>query len=124
VELGGGAVSGEEGKRRQHRLIEGARWRRGRGAGVGSMSRRGWKVWRGHGWWMGRPEVGDDPDKWVPPVGERERGKGEVGRRDKLGGEMMAGGVAIWAVGRKKEKKTEGEEREDGSRVAVGLWLG
>jgi hypothetical protein len=29
--------------------------------------------------------------------------------------------VAIWAVGRKKEKKKEGEEREGGPRVADGL---
>jgi hypothetical protein len=74
---------------------------------------------------MGRPEVGDDPDKWVPPVGERERGKGEVGRRDKLGREMMAGGVAIWAVGRKKEKENggrgEGRWVEGGCRAVVGL---
>jgi hypothetical protein len=27
--------------------------------------------------------------------------------------------VAIWAIGRKKEKKKEGEEREGGPRVAA-----
>jgi hypothetical protein len=56
---------------------------------------------------MGRPEVGDDPDRWVPPIGERERGKGEVGRRWLLGrkrgmgcGEEKEGEGGEWAVGR------------------------
>jgi hypothetical protein len=39
---------------------------------------------------MGRPEVEDTPDRWVPPVGERERGeKRRWADRVLLGREMM-----------------------------------
>jgi hypothetical protein len=48
----------------------------GRGAGEGGRGRRGdaGDGRRGHG--VGRLEVGDDPDRWAPPVGDRERGRG------------------------------------------------
>jgi hypothetical protein len=52
---------------------------RERGAGVGRTSRRGaegaarpWLV-DGAARGRGRPEVGGEVDRWVPPVGERER---------------------------------------------------
>jgi hypothetical protein len=41
----------------------------GEGTGVGAVR-------AGHGQGMGRPEVGDAPDRWVPPVCDRrERGR-------------------------------------------------
>jgi hypothetical protein len=43
----------------------------GEGKGRGRPGRR----WRGSPWgrWGGRLEVGDAPDRWDPPVGDRER---------------------------------------------------
>jgi hypothetical protein len=46
---------------------------RGRGRGIGKAT-----AWRGHGVALGRREVRDDPDGWVPPVGKSVR-KGVVG---------------------------------------------
>jgi hypothetical protein len=31
--------------------------------------------------WTGRPVVGDDPDRWAPPVGGCERERSGAGRR-------------------------------------------
>jgi hypothetical protein len=52
---------------------------------------------RGHGRW-GRPEVGDAPDMWVPPVGERVRekrerwaGGGLLGRAQSFGPSGLCG---------------------------------
>jgi hypothetical protein len=52
---------------------------RGRGAGEEGLGTRGGAGdgRRGHGE-EGVPEVGDDPDRWVPPVGGRERGRLEA----------------------------------------------
>jgi hypothetical protein len=47
---------------------------------------------------MGAPVVGDDPDRWAPPVGEREGG-GRVGRWMRLGrGEEKEGEGGEWAA--------------------------
>jgi hypothetical protein len=44
----------------------------------------GWIVaaLRGHGVAVDQQEVRDDPDGWVPPIGERVREGEVVGRRD------------------------------------------
>jgi hypothetical protein len=52
---------------------------------------------------MGWLEVGDELDRWVPPIGERVRGEGEVGRRGSVG--PSAGGV----LGLGEKNKREGE---------------
>jgi hypothetical protein len=44
---------------------------RGRGAGGEGAGIGAGRVKSGRG--DGAPEVGDDPDRWAPPVGERER---------------------------------------------------
>jgi hypothetical protein len=79
-----------------------ARWRAVTGRGKAGRRRSGW--WRLHLWrsgggggarggrgrrdgrrparpWGGRgqSEVGDDPDRWAPPVGGHERGRGVLG---------------------------------------------
>jgi hypothetical protein len=73
----GGGISGE------------GRWRGGRvnalahhwGRGGGAVAREMAGIWRcgaAMGVALGRREVRDDPDRWVPPIGERVR-EGEVG---------------------------------------------
>jgi hypothetical protein len=59
--------------------------------------RRGAVAGRGQGGW-GRREVEGRPDRWAPPVGERER-------------EEREGGGAVGRVGRNR----------DGPRVLAGL---
>jgi hypothetical protein len=57
---------------------------------------------------MGRPEVEDTPDRWVPPVSERERGEKRrwagailLGRERMMGrGEDKEGEGGEWALGR------------------------
>jgi hypothetical protein len=114
----GAAVLGGEEVRRHVgvcRRIDGARWEKGRSDG----GRRGGGA-AGHGWWMGWLEVGDELDRWVPPIGERVRGEGEVGRRGSVG--PSAGGVL--GLG----EKIKGRERgRHGPTEEVGpsglLWL-
>jgi hypothetical protein len=55
-----------------------------------------------------RRKVGDDPDRWVPPVGERER-------------EKRAG--LWWAVWAGSERWAAGKEREK-RKWAAGDWVG
>jgi hypothetical protein len=60
---------------------------------------------------MGAPVVGDDPDRWAPPVGERE---GEV---------EWAGGCG-WAAGRRKKGREEsGPRGPDGEGKGFGVWF-
>jgi hypothetical protein len=80
----GGILDGEKGEQR-----EGSAGFIGEGSQrpLGLMERGKWGGDRGHG--RSGSEVGDDPDRWVPPVSsERKREKGE---REKL--------QACWAVG-------------------------
>jgi hypothetical protein len=57
---------------------------------------------------MGRQEVEDTPDRWVPPVGERERGEKRrwadgvlLGRERMMGrGEEKKGEGGEWTLGR------------------------
>ena len=53
-----------------------------------------------------RPELGDGPDRWGPPIGgrERRRGRGGLGRKQKerAGGESWAG---QWKKKEEKKKK-------------------
>jgi hypothetical protein len=75
---------------------------------------------------LSRLEVRDDPDGWVPPVGEREREERErwsgllVGRLGRA--RCWAGEVAIWVIGRKRKKGRRGEGRwaEGGCWAALG----
>ena len=53
-----------------------------------------------------RPELGDGPDQWVPPVGRCKRGRREAG----LGWAKDEEGKLGWLVGFGKEKKKEREE--------------
>jgi len=63
-----------------------------------------------------RPELGDDPDRWAPPVGGREGKKGRGRRR--VGPGKRAGPVGFGSRGKKgKEKKKKG-------RWAYGRVLG
>jgi hypothetical protein len=67
---------------------------------------------------MGAPEVGDDPDRWAPPVGERERDE-----RVRWAGGLSWAGEISW-VAAEKEKTEElgrGEEKEgEGLEWALG----
>jgi hypothetical protein len=83
---------------------------RGRGAGEGGRGTRGGAGdgRRGHGE-EGVPELGDDPDRWAPPIGGRERGRREAdwaARRD--------GPVGPWR---------EGEREGNGPRVEFGVYF-
>jgi hypothetical protein len=68
---------------------------------------------------MGAPEVGDDPDRWAPPVGECVR----EGRERWAGGLSWAG--RVWWAGWREEKK--GRRRvgrgPDGERKGVCFFL-
>jgi hypothetical protein len=68
----------------------------------------------GHGE-MGAPEVGDDPDRWAPPVGECVR----EGRERWAGGLSWAGRV-WWADWREEKKGEELGRGPDGERK--GVW--
>jgi hypothetical protein len=68
-------------------------WGKGRGEGHrgGGGEARSW-------WWVedwGPPEVEDAPDRWGPPVGERERGE----KRSWVAGDKWAADEGKW-VGR------------------------
>jgi hypothetical protein len=63
----------------------------------------------GHGQGMGRSKVGDAPDRWASPIGERVREGGEERAGGRDGPEEIS-----WAAA-EKEKKEElgrGEEKE------------
>jgi hypothetical protein len=64
---------------------------------------------------MGAPEVGDDPDRWAPPVGECVR----EGRERWAGGLSWAGRV-WWADWREEKKGEELGRGPDGERK--GVW--
>jgi hypothetical protein len=95
---GGAAVSGGEtaGRRVVSVPAHYARlWRRGSDAGEGGAP--GQEVRRNHGG-DGAPEVGDDPDRWAPPVGECVR-EGE----GRWAGRCGWAGKVGWAAGRRKK---------------------
>lgn len=85
LEEGALAARARGGRRRGARNRSGA-GRRGGAIGAGERA----------GAW---PEVRDDPDRWAPPVGERERGGAD--------GPAWRGGVVM---GRRKKKRREGVE--------------
>jgi hypothetical protein len=89
---------GEAGRRgvSAHQRNDGELGGEGKRCGRGGCRDRGGagRSWPGE---MGAPEVGDDPDKWAPPVGECVReGEGEVGQWEVSGShvrEYRAGGL-------------------------------
>jgi hypothetical protein len=67
------------------RIEGGEEGARGRGEAPGDRGGgRRWPAAKEEG---RRPEVGDDPDRWAPPVGGRvrERGRGVLGRAEEVG---------------------------------------
>jgi hypothetical protein len=90
---------GEEGARWQRRHIEGARWGRESAVKVGRTPGRGEGAGAaGHGGGWRRAEVGDAPDGWARPVGERVRkwrerwaGGGLLGRERSSGPNGLCG---------------------------------
>jgi hypothetical protein len=92
------------------------------GKGKGE-SRRGGdglaRKWPEEGDW-GRLEVGDGPDRWVPPVNERERerrgGPTELGRGREIGAEGL-----LWL--RAKKGKREGDRWAEGEAWAAAEFI-
>jgi hypothetical protein len=121
----GAAVAGGEERRRvgASARIEGGSVGRRRGAGEGTGGEAGEAG--GDGRRLGEdgaPEVGDDPDRWAPLVGECVR----EGRERWAGGIVWAGrdclGRKRW-MGRRELKKKEKEWREE-REVGCGIRLG
>nr|BAD08727.1 hypothetical protein [Oryza sativa Japonica Group] len=104
---GGGEEGGDVGRTRG-----GAAWAR--------EKRRRWarRFRRRLPTWGGRPEEGDDPDRWGPPVGVPER-EGGAAWADPQGGKGRARRRADWADGPRR-----GKRREKKKKRKKGFFLG
>ena len=79
---------------------------RGRGAGGGEGGQRGerwFRRWLAPG--RGRLEVGDDPDRWAPPVGLHERGE-----------RVAAAWAGVGRARRRERKERVGPDSAQGPR--------